>query len=420
MHDIKRANRARWAAVATVLFALCLGTVGMIRSVVAAQAATPIYTFYFTISRAPLPTLYYKSTSYIVHLGAGASSATVTVNGIPASSATLDAVSGDLVFTSAQVGTAVVTFVSNRALTTIAVQKAALRDNKKWAWSHGMDDNVFLQHQIDAIVAKGWRASLFVIGQEVSPTRQEPDWIIDQPGLVALLNQGWNIGDHTWDHSCYNSDTNAQNILNGYAVVQQVVAASAHPDHTPISFAAPCFDSNYDAPFAAVRNGTTSLLVNETGGSSLMNVDGADYTSGGRTAIAMSGAVTTIGRDTSIESDTSATKVFAWMAANASATRHFWFNTLTHGNHEARLRTVLNAAYTSYGPGGTNELWMAPEDEIYSYLLVRAATRIDGGTLVSGGVLVPTATRTPTGSPPTATANSLPTRYYVPIYPATH
>ena len=145
-----------------------------------------------------------------------------------------------------------------------------------------------------------------------------------------------------------------------------------------------------------------------------MNVDGADYTSGGRTATAISAAIATIGRDTSIESDTSATMVFAWMAANAAPTRHFWFNTLTHGNHEARLSSVLNTAYARYGPGGTNELWMAPEDEIYSYLLVRDATSIAGGTLQAGGVLVPTATP-PNPSP---TAISLPIRYLVPIYPA--
>lgn len=416
MHPIQRANLARWAMAVAVLLALFLGTKDIRRGAIAAHAADPIYTFSFTISRGPLPTLYYKHISYIVHLGAGATIATATVAGVPAESATLDSSSGDFVFTSAQVGAAVVTFASSGAPNNIVVQKAALLGNKKWAWSHGMDDNVFLQRQIDAITAKGWRASLFVIGQEVSPTRQEPDWIIDQPGLVALLNQGWNIGDHTWDHSCYNSDTNAKNILDGYAVVQQVVAASARPNHTPISFAAPCFDTNYNAPFAAVRNGTTSLLVNETGGSALMNVDGADYTSSGRTATAMSGALTMIGRDTSIESDTSATTVLAWMAANATVTRHFWFNTLTHGNHESRLSTVLNAAYTRYGPGGTDELWMAPEDEIYSYLLVRDATRIDGGTLQSGGVLAPTATP----PSPTPTATGLLRRYFVPIYSAGH
>ena len=107
-----------------------------------------------------------------------------------------------------------------------------------------------------------------------------------------------------------------------------------------------------------MRNGPTSLLLNETGGSPLMNVDGADYSSGGRTATAMNGAITTIGRDTSIGSDTSATTVLARMAANASATRHFWFNSLTHGNHEARLRTVLNAAYTC--PTLQNVIYLSP------------------------------------------------------------
>jgi hypothetical protein len=211
---------------------------------------------------------------------------------------------------------------------------------------------------------------------------------------------------------------NAKNILDGYAVVQRVVAASAHPEHTQISFAAPCFDSNYDAPFAAVHNGPTTLLMNETGGSALMNVDGADYTSGDRTATAMSGAVTSIGRDTSIEGDTSATSVFAWMAANAGPARHFWFNTLTHGDQEQRLIPVLNAAYASYGPEGTNELWMAPEDEIFSYLLVRDATRIAGGTLQSGGVLVPTST--PLLPSPSPTALGPLRHYFVPIYSAGH
>jgi peptidoglycan/xylan/chitin deacetylase (PgdA/CDA1 family) len=420
MRSIQQINRARRTAAAAVLLAFCLGMAGLRHSALVAHAGDQIYTFSFTISRSPLPTLYYKHTSYIVHLGAGASGATVTVGGIPAQGVRLDLASGDLVFTSAQFGTAVVTFASSSVPNAISAQKAALLDNKKWAWSHGMDDNVFLQRQIDAIVAKSWRATLFVIGQEVSPTRQEPDWIIDQPGLVALLNQGWNIGDHTWDHSCYNSDTNAKNILDGYAVVQRVVAASAHPDHTPISFAAPCFDTGYDAPFAAVRNGTTTLLVNETGGSALMNVDGSEYASDGRTATAMNGAITSIGRDTSIESDTSATAVFAWMAANATPARHFWFNTLTHGNQEARLTTVLNAAYTRYGPGGTNELWMAPEDEIYSYLLIRDATSIQGGTLTSGGVLAPTATLTPSALLPTATPASSPRHAFLPVCLSRH
>ncbi|NTU86382.1 MAG: hypothetical protein HGA45_44805, partial [Chloroflexales bacterium] len=52
-----------------------------------------------------------------------------------------------------------------------------------------------------------------------------------------------------------------------------------------------------------------------------------------------------------------------------------------HGGQEDNLTLVLNKAYSAYGPGGTNELWMAPSDEIYSYLLVRDNTDLAGGTL---------------------------------------
>jgi len=149
-----------------------------------------------------------------------------------------------------------------------------------------------------------------------------------------------------------------------------------------------------------------------------MNIDGADYIAGGTTATGFTSADFTLGRDTTIEADTTATQVFDWMSANAGTGQHFWFNTLTHGSHESTLGPVLDYAYTHYGPGGTNEIWMAPEDEIYSYLLVRDSTTISAGvlTITGSGTVVPTtivsatatsvpptATRTPTRVPPTVT-----------------
>lgn len=387
-------KRASWAVAGALALALCLGAARMNHGADAARAGSTAYSFTFTISRAALPRLFYQTVSYVAHLGAGASQASATVGGVPAQSVSFDPGTGDFVFSSDRAGPAVVTFVPGAAPGRVSAEKAALLGNKKWAWSHGMDDNVYLQAQIDAISAKGWRASLFVIGEKVSPTRQEPGWIIDQPGLVALANQGWNVGDHTRDHACYGSTTDAQNILDGYAVVQRVLAASAHPEHTQISFAAPCFDTGYDAPFNSVRAGTTTLLVNETGGNPLMRVDGPGYASGDRSASAVSGASTQIGRDTSLDSDTSATDVLAWMAANAGPDRHFWLNTMTHGNNEARLKVLLDAAYSRYGPGGSDEIWMAPEDEIYSYLVVRDATSLAGAAAESS-VLVPVASSAP-------------------------
>ena len=370
-----------------VLVACVAGTSTSAQSVIA-------YSYTFSVSRSTLPALFYKDMTYVVHLGT-IQNPLATINGSPIAASTYNPTTGNLVFSSSQTGQVVISFTSDQSPASITAGKASLKDNRAWAWSHGMDDNVNLQNQIDLITAKGWRATLFMIGKDVSPTRQEPGWIIDQPGLVTLINQGWNIGDHTWSHACY-SDQTAAEVTDGLAVVQQAVNASTHPDHVVISFAAPCFDATYDGIFRSLRNGPTTLLVDElgSGSPSLMNIDGADYIAGGTTATGFTSADFTIGRDTTIEADTTATQVFDWMSANAGTGQHFWFNTLTHGSHESTLGPVLDYAYTHYGPGGTNEIWMAPEDEIYSYLLVRDSTTISAGvlTITGSGTVVPTGT----------------------------
>lgn len=68
------------------------------------------------------------------------------------------------------------------------------------------------------------------------------------------------------------------------------------------------------------------------------------------------------------------------MSTNSTSTRNFWLNTYLHGQKEDNLTTVANYAYTNYGAGGTNELWMAPSDQVYSYMMVRDNATI--GTLI--------------------------------------
>jgi hypothetical protein len=174
-------------------------------------------------------------------------------------------------------------------------------------------------------------------------------------------------------------------ITDGYSKLMEIVSTSSAPTYQVLAFVAPCFVSTYDPVFASLlAEGATTLRFNESQGNPLMNVDGADYTSGSVTASAMGAGVVKIGRDTTIE--TAPAKTIAtldWMAANKGASRHFWLNTLSHGNQELSLAQVLDHAYTVYGPGGTDELWMAPSDEIYSYLLVRDSTVITSGALVA-------------------------------------
>lgn len=332
------------------------------------------YTYSFTIDRSAVPALYYDELSYVVDLGA-ASAVSATVGGA-AVPGRYDSRSGTFVFTTDRAGAAVIRYTSqNRP--DVTVQKASLKDNKAWAWSHGMDDNTMLQAQIAAISARGWRASLMLIGKDIDDRRDE-DWILDKPALRRLLAQGWSLANHSWDHNCSPGSAAAMNatIVSGQNKLLEIVATSSVPDYKVITFAAPCFIADYDPYVEAMRrSGATTLLFNESQGNPLMNVDGADYSQGDLTASAMSSQVAKIGRGTVIESSPSAAiAALDWMAANKSATRHFWYNTLTHGSQEQNLLRVLSHAYGAYGPGGTNELWMAPSDEIYSYLVVRDRT----------------------------------------------
>lgn len=343
----------------------------------APASAGGAYTYTFSIDRGALPELYYNELTYVVQLGAvEGPAASVGGAAVPAR---YDPAAGTLTFTTQRGGAASISFTSAAAPGPITVRKASLKDDKAFAWSHGMDDNVMLQAQIDAIAAMGWRASLMLIGKEISDSRDE-GWILDRPALHRLLAQGWSLGNHTWDHNCSGGDaaTMDATIRDGQERLAEVVASSSVPDYRVITFAAPCFIADYDPYIEAQRaGGPTTLLFNESQGSPLMNVDGVAFAAGARSAAAMDARVVKIGRDITIEiAPEEAIAVLDWMAANKAPDRHFWYNTLTHGDQERNLGQVLNHAYSAYGPGGTDELWMAPSDEIYSYLLVRDATAL--------------------------------------------
>lgn len=353
------------------------------------SAATPVaglYTYTFHIDRSATPKLSYNELSYVVHLGA-ASNVSVLIKD-KAVESSYDSASGNVVFSTTLSGSVAVRFASASTPAEISVSKASLKDNKAWAWSHGMDDNVNLQGQVDAISEKGWRGSLMLIAKDIDDDRDE-GWIFDKPALRKLRNQGWSLADHSWNHNCNEGDS-AENlrktITDGYDKLMEIVETSDDPSYQVLTFAAPCFISAYDPIFKdLVESGDTTLRFNESQGNPLMNVDGTDYTADEVTASAMSASNQKIGRNADVDVDEDkAIATLDWMAAHKGEGRHFWFNTLSHGSEtDGKLVSMLDHAYSQYGPGGTNELWMAPSDEIYSYLLVRDSTVVSPGSLIS-------------------------------------
>ncbi len=252
---------------------------------------------------------------------------------------------------------------------------APLLGDKKWAWSHSFDDNVGLAAAIEAFERRNWQGTLYLIGSLVEDDREQ-DWIIDAPGIHALLAKGWSIGSHSWEHECW-SGNHYETILLGHNRLLEVIAASPKPDYPLTAFAAPCFDADYHPHILRMRDEREiSVLFNESGDDSLMRIDlGEDCQSEGvieAWKVAEFNFDMPIGRDSRFGGDTNAIlREMDWLSEQAGDCRHFWYNTLTHGDSEAAVEMVLEYAYNQFGPNGSDELWVAPADHIYSYLLTR-------------------------------------------------
>jgi hypothetical protein len=349
------------------------------------QAATNGYILTYTVDRTAVPPVYHRDLTLRIYIGPATAVETSSGDGSPIHHQ-YDWNSGYLTVT-----TTAATFfvhVANPAdLTQMGnFSKAALKDNKKWAWSHGMDDNQYLQASIEVLAARGWRGTLFLIGSQIHETRQEP-WIIDAVDIKQLAAEGWSFGNHTWHHICsppriddpvFMRDT----IVDGYNRLVSIIQASPVPNYQVIAFAAPCFRAEYQ-PYIQemIDNDQTAVRFNESGNDHtlVINPGASDYTHDGRTAVAFNYS-RAIGRDIRLElggdgvADVKAH--MDWLSAQAAPSRHFWYNTLSHGNQETSLNQAVQHAYNLYGPGGSDELWMAPADAVYSYLLVRDHSQV--------------------------------------------
>lgn len=331
----------------------------------------------YTLDRTAVPPVTYAALTLKIFIGEVARVDVTDANGQPVEAA-YDAQTGLLLVTtdSAWIDVELVGASSVEKFGT--VEKAVLKENKKWAWSHGFDDNIFLKAAIAHFEAKGWRGTLFMIAKDIQDNRRE-HWIIDAPDLRDYLAQGWAIGSHTWGHECFVENPDyTETVTLGYHRLADVVLSSSRPDYRIVAFAAPCFDVNYHPLIMQMRNaGETAVLYNESGDGFRMVVDPAvseAFVAAEKTAVAFN-FDNPVGRDPRVEFELpSVLAEMDWMAANSNDSRHLWYNTLAHGNHEDAVKQLVEYVYTKYGPGGTNEVWVAPSDEIYSYLLVREKT----------------------------------------------
>lgn len=389
-------------------------------TVTKSNPAASVWELTYQIDRSQLPNLYYNDLTLLIDVGS-VNSVTAQVDGDFAES-TYNAATGIVQLTTS--GQTVVLTLNGAQESHMppAVAKATLLHNKKWGWSHGFDDNVNLKPAIAAFNAKNWQATLFMITSSISDTRQE-DWIVDKPDLLTYISQGWSIGSHGRLSTCSGENQDQQraavNRLKG------IVADSSVPSYKILSFAVPCFSDNLYIPdFVNLVNNGTDLQFYESGNGSMKLIDPASvkpysspdadlptFSAGDGTATGLK-LIGPLGRDFNLELGeeglSNVLAKFDWMATHATNGRHFWYNTLSHGNHEANITQAINHIYTNYGPAGTDEAWVAPSDRIYSYILVRDNSQITLTSIRKDDNPPATVTQTRTPSP-TAPSTSTPT-----------
>ena len=220
------------------------------------------------------------------------------------------------------------------------VETARLKDNLAWAYSHGFDDNVGLHASIDEFYARDMEATLFLIGEIFDDSRDE-GWIVDLPKATEARAHGFSIGGHGWSSGCDDANTPA---------VTQVMdhLQDRFGDYQVTSFAAPCFVSDYHPVVLGMRDAGHRIRFNESGDNFFMDPDNFDFDA-------------PVGRDWRYELGLSAIQAEIDTAASSG----LWYNTLAHGGHADDTAEILDYLQTF------DDVWIAPSDEIYSYLIVR-------------------------------------------------
>jgi len=266
------------------------------------------------------------------------------------------------------------------------VRKAALRGDKRWAYSLTFDDGRLSvwQYGKPLLDRLGYRAGVAVIGEWMLPPgmslgscgseivwRGNPDgahtWdYMDANDVSALLASGWSLYNHGFFHTTPEAMPGC--VLENIAKCTEALAYALGGYRTLVYTA---YQNREDLRDLAIAN--YDIL-----GLPIVQADG-----GGATAVDNISWSTLpyrlqrydVGRPRESRPNTSAAIYYmddAHQKAVNNPTLHFWLS--LHG-HEVAPNDVagssLDYLHFTYGPGGADEVWVAPADEVFQYLATR-------------------------------------------------
>ena len=261
--------------------------------------------------------------------------------------------------------------------------KAPLKEDKLWAYSLTFDDGKLsvYQYALPELRRYGYRAAVAVIGWWLDRTDALENGYCRVEELRELLGAGWSLFNHGYSH--YATDINLNNALR----CQEALRARLGYEATV--FTVPHTDPvTTDPAWIAVIDGNVSVL-----GLRVMQLsrgwDGTPFTLVDQ-PITLPDATYKMGRlDYANGSQRLPQSYFddAHRRATSSNPQHTWISLHGHDPNPLSpdpervkewcgLTESIAYLYHTYGAGGTDEVWVAPADEIFQYLVVRSYARV--------------------------------------------
>lgn len=266
------------------------------------------------------------------------------------------------------------------------VRKAALRDDKRWAYSLTFDDGRLSvwENGKPLLDRLGYRAGVAIIGEWMLPPdvslgtcgdsiiwRGNPDgaltWdYMDASRVAALLASGWSLYNHGFFHSSPESMPGC--IVENIARCTEALAYALGGYRTLVYTAYQNHDSLRDL---AIQNyPTLGLPIIQANGGGAIAVDSIAW---GNLPFVLQRW--DVGRPRDDRPGTSGAIYYmdeAHRKAVGDPNLHFWLS--LHGHNVERndvAGSSLDYLHFTYGPGGTDEVWVAPADVVFQYLATR-------------------------------------------------
>jgi len=245
---------------------------------------------------------------------------------------------------------------------------ATLRDDKLWAYSLTFDDGQYsvYAYAYPELSRFGYDAGIAVIGRWVD-LEHDPvaSGYCDSDELLEMLAAGWGMFNHSYSHFSSEADIT---FADARAAQEAIVASLGM---SPSVFTSPhvsplwgqVIDENQDAL------GLYLVQAYSDSGDRLMTVDGPLVL--GERAVHM-------GRDDIkhwVEGDYSYFEQAHGSALSHSGS-HAWVSLhahkVTYDEDWSAVAASTAHLYNTYGPGGSDEVWVAPADAVFQYWVTRS------------------------------------------------